>query len=196
MQHRHLLPDEIDQLLDGEVGFGVTPLRAHVESCPECESKLADARLIVDALEDLPHFVPSHRFADRVMAQVQVVEPWHIAFAETAKRFVPRSQPVRVLMGATASMMALAISGSALWLAFRADMALYAFNLVTDRARTVIVNGAADVIGSMFGQTGLDAVRTGGLTGLVVGSAVIVAAAGGATMGFRALATASRRTRE
>lgn len=196
MQHRHLLPDEIDQLLDGEVGFGVTPLKAHVESCPECESRLADARLIVDALEDLPHFVPPHRFADRVMAQVQVVEPWHIAFAETAKRFLPRSQPVRVLMGATASVMALAISGSAVWLAFRADMALYAFNLVTERSRAVIVSGAADVIGSMFGQTGLDAVRTGGLTGLVVGSAVIIAAAGGATMGFRALATASRRTRE
>ena len=196
MQHRHLLPDEIDQLLDGEVGFGVTPLKAHVESCPECESRLADARLIVDALEDLPHFVPSHGFAGRVMAQVQVVEPWHIAFAETAKRFLPRSQPVRVLMGATASVMALAISGSAVWLAFRADMAIYAFNLVTDRARAMIVNGAADVIGSMFGQTGLDAVRTGGLTGLVVGSAVIIAAAGGATMGFRALATTSRRTQE
>ena len=27
MNHRHLLPDEIDLLLDDEVGFGVTPLQ-------------------------------------------------------------------------------------------------------------------------------------------------------------------------
>jgi len=26
MNHRHLLPDEIDLLLDDEVGFGVNPL--------------------------------------------------------------------------------------------------------------------------------------------------------------------------
>ena len=43
MQHRHLHPNEIDLLLDGEVGFGVAPLRAHVEGCAECRAKLDDA---------------------------------------------------------------------------------------------------------------------------------------------------------
>ena len=33
MNHRHLLPDEIDLLLDDEVGFGVAPLKAHVRDC-------------------------------------------------------------------------------------------------------------------------------------------------------------------
>ena len=44
MKHRHLLPNEIDLLVDGEVGFGVAPLRAHVRECAECHAKLDEAR--------------------------------------------------------------------------------------------------------------------------------------------------------
>ena len=53
MNHRHLLPNEIDLLLDGEVGFGVAPLRAHVDGCEDCQARLARSRKVVDALEDL-----------------------------------------------------------------------------------------------------------------------------------------------
>ena len=76
MQQRHLLPNELDLLLDGEVGFGVAPLRVHAADCPACRARLADARVVVDALEGLPHFAPTARFTDQVMAQVQVIEPW------------------------------------------------------------------------------------------------------------------------
>ena len=51
MEHRHLLPDEIDHLLDGEAGFGVAPLMGHVEACSACRAELAEARQIVSALE-------------------------------------------------------------------------------------------------------------------------------------------------
>ena len=44
--HRHLLPDEIDLLVDDEVGFGMAPLREHAESCPECRRAVEDARLL------------------------------------------------------------------------------------------------------------------------------------------------------
>ena len=54
MNHRHLLPDEIDLLLDDEVGFGVAPLKAHIRDCAECRAKLDEAQLVVDALEDSP----------------------------------------------------------------------------------------------------------------------------------------------
>ena len=39
MNHRHLLPAEIDLLLDEEVGFGVSPLRAHVQACADCRAR-------------------------------------------------------------------------------------------------------------------------------------------------------------
>jgi hypothetical protein len=196
MQHRHLLPNEIDLLLDGEVGFGVSPLRGHVDECEPCRARLADARAVVEALERLPHFAPAVRFADQVLAQVQIVEPWHVAAINAAKRLVPQSAPMRVVMTASATVIAAAVSVSAVWLSFHADATLYAINLAADRARAALVNGAAGVIGDAFGQAGLDVVRSSGLTGLAISAGVVLAAIAGATFGFRALATASRRVRE
>jgi hypothetical protein len=196
MNHRHLLPNEIDLLLDGEVGFGVAPLRPHVDACDDCQARLARSRKVVDALEDLPHFAPRPRFADRVMAQVQIVEPWHVAMLDTARRFVPRSAPMRTLMTATASVVALGLTSGGVWLALHADLALYSFNLAAARARSGLMDTAAAVIGTAFGQSGLDALRSSGLRGLALGAGVMVVAAGGAAFGLRALASSSRRSRE
>jgi hypothetical protein len=196
MQHRHLLPNEIDLLLDGEVGFGVAPLRAHVDGCEDCQARLERSRKIVDVLEDLEHFAPSVRFADRVMAQVQIVEPWHVAALDTARRFVPQSASMRTVMAATASVVALALTSGAVWLALHADLTLYSLNLAAGRARTVLMDSAASIIGTAFGQGGLDALRSSGLRGLALGAGVMVVAVGGATFGLRALASSSRRTRE
>jgi len=199
MQHRHLLPNEIDLLLDGEIGFNVTPLRTHTDDCPDCEARLARARVIVDKLEHLPHFVPNARFADRVMQQVHIIEPWHVAALDTARRLVPQSRSMRVLMGATASVAAVLISGSAVWLAFRADVAMYAFHLATDRLRGALLTGVGHFVGDTFGQPVLDGLRTGGFAGfagIAMGAGVMLAAVGLATFGFKSLATVSRRTRE
>ena len=196
MNHRHLLPNEIDLLLDGEVGFGVSPLRAHVDECDDCQARLARSRRVVDALEDLERFAPSPRFADRVMANVQIIEPWHVAVLDTAQRFVPRSAPMRTLMTVTASAVALALTSGAVWLALHADVTLYSFNLAAGRARAALMDTAASVIGTAFGQSGLDALRSSGLRGLALGAGVMVVAVGGAAFGLRALATSSRRSRE
>ena len=79
MNHRHLLPDEIDQLLDDEVGFGAAPLKAHIAECDDCRGRLDDARAVTALIEKLPHLAPSHRFSERVMGEVQPFVPWHVA---------------------------------------------------------------------------------------------------------------------
>ncbi|HEY2849010.1 MAG TPA: hypothetical protein VGI97_03975 [Gemmatimonadaceae bacterium] len=196
MQHRHLLPNEIDLLLDGEAGFGVAPLQAHVAACEDCQARLARSRKIVHELEDLPRLAPRPQFADRVMAQVQIVEPWHVALAETARRFVPQSARMRVVMAATASAAALVLTSGAVWLALHADLAIYSFNLAAGRARGALVELGTSVVGTAFGQGGLDALRSSGLRGLALGTGVMVVAVGGAAFGFRALASSSRRSRE
>jgi hypothetical protein len=196
MNHRHLLPNEIDLLLDGEVGFGVAPLQAHVAACEDCQGRLARSRRVVDALEDLERFAPKPHFADRVMAQVQIVEPWHVAMLDTARRFIPQSAPMRIVMAATASIAALALTSGAVWLGLHADLALYSFNLAAGRARGALMDAAASAIGTAFGQSGLDALRSSGLRGLALGAGVMVVAVGGATFGLRALASSSRRSRE
>src|SRR5690349_6008952 len=157
MQHRHLLPNEIDLLLDGEVGFGVAPLRAHVEDCAECRTRLADAKLVTSALDNLPRFAPTPAFASRVLAQVQVVEPWHVALTSTAQRLVPASGPMRGLMAASAGAVALGISSAAVWLAFRTDVAMYLAGLVNDRVRLWLTTGFGEFARTVFGNGAIEA---------------------------------------
>src|ERR687889_1519171 len=106
MNHRHLLPNEIDLLVDGEAGFGVAPLRAHILECADCRERVDDARVVVDALERLPHFAPDSRLADRVMAQVPVFVPAHVAARDSVRRWLPQSSAARVAALATASTVA------------------------------------------------------------------------------------------
>lgn len=195
MEHRHLLPDEIDLLLDGEVGFGVTPLKTHVRRCAQCRDELERARSLVGALEHLPHLAPSPRFASSVMARVHVFEPWHVAAVDTARRWIPRSRPVRVLAGAMAMSLAFVLSAASLWLALRADAFMFFSGVLWDRARTRILEGLGSAVAGAFGQSALDALQSNGVLGVALLAAVALASAGIAAAGLRALATVSRRRR-
>jgi len=193
VEHRHLLPDEIDQLLDGEAGFGVAPLQAHVDACPACRAELAEARQVVSALERLPHLAPFPLFADRVMAQVQVFEPWHVTALDSIKRWVPASRSARLVgIGAT-SVFALLISVAAVWTAFRLDAFLFFFDLAGQRARAALFDAVGSAIANTFGDAAVDALRTGGMPA-VVGITGFLALVVLAAVGLRAvLATARRR---
>jgi hypothetical protein len=196
MQHRHLLPNEIDLLLDGEVGFNVTPLRAHVDECADCRARIADAKVVTSALDNLPRFAPTSAFSNRVLAQVQVVEPWHVALTSTVTRLVPQSRPMRVVMAASAGFIALGISSAAVWLSFRTDVAMYIAGLANDRIRGVITTGLGEFASTVFGAGAVEALGTKGPMAVAIGIGVAVVAAGSAAYGLRALAHASRRTRE
>lgn len=193
MQHRHLLSNEIDLLLDGEVGFGVAPLRSHADECAECSARLDEARLVSDALERLPHFAPRTGFGDRVMSQVQVVEPWYVAALDTARRFVPESRPLRLLALAVAGVSSAVFSASAVWIAFSADLSFQSASFVTGRVRAAVVSGAAQALETALGSAAAEAMRANGALAVAAGLAALVAAIGVAAFGFRALATASRR---
>lgn len=193
MEHRHLLPDEIDQLLDGEAGFGVAPLVAHVENCPKCRAQLAEAREVVSALERLPHFTPSPLFRDRVMAQVQVFEPWHVTALDTAKRWLPASRPARFIGLAATSVFALSVSLVAVWIAVRLDAFLFFFDLAGQRVRAAVFDSLGSAIASTFGTAAVDALRTGGVAAAVGVSGFLVLIIL-AAVGLRAVvATAHRR---
>lgn len=193
MQHRHLMSNEIDLLLDGESGFGVTPLRAHVDECAGCRLLLDEARVVADALERLPHFAPRTGFADRVMSRVQVVEPWHVAAVESARRLVPESRPLRVLALAGAAVMSVVVSASAVWIALSAELTFGSASVVTGRMRTALVGGAAQALEAALGSGAADAVRANGLIAVAAGALALVATVGAAAFGFRALATVARQ---
>lgn len=194
MLNRHLRPDEIDLLLDPEVGFGTQPLRAHVRDCPQCQAELDRAQEMLFVLEDLPHFTPSADFADRVMLHVQVFEPWHVAARNSLRQLVPASRPARVAAGVGLAASAGLMATGATWVLNHADLGLLLANVGLDRAQQAASAAMSELVLAAVGQTGLDAWSTGGVKVVVAAGAGFVAAASATVAGLRAL-TVSRARR-
>ncbi len=195
MNHRHLLPDEIDLLLDDEVGFGVAPLKAHVRDCADCQRQVDEARFVLEALEDVPHFAPSHTFADRVMSQVPVFVPWHVSARETAVQWLPRSSTARIAVGALAAAFGSVITVAALWIATQTDVLQLASGVAGDRARGVVIEAGGAVLSAVFGDHMFAIIQQTGTLGITAALLGLAAAAGGSIAGLRVLAAASSRRR-
>jgi len=196
MNHRHLLPDEIDLLLDDEVGFGVQPLKAHLDECDECRTRVDQARSVVDALEDVPHFAPSHRFSDKVLAQVPVFVPWHVTARDTALRWLPQSRPARIAVGALAMSTASLMTVVILWIATQSSVVAVATGAAGDQmVRGLLYNAGHEVLATVFGDQIFVAIQRTGSLGIAAALLGLVAAAGGSIAGLRALAAASSRRR-
>lgn len=191
MNHRHLLPNEIDLLVDGEVGFGVAPLRAHVRECAECQARLDEAQSVAQALEHLPHFAPSPLFADRVMAQVQVFEPWQVAAADSARRLVPRSRPARAVALALGGSVAALLTAAVLWLGARFDLLVFFSGVAVDRGRQMALGALRDAAVSTFGSAAVTLVQSNGVAGVAVALAMFAAISAVALAGLRSMALAS-----
>ena len=195
MHDRHLRSDEIELLLDGEEGFGVAPLKAHVRSCVSCRQELECARELMLALDSLPDFAPSVNFSDRVMSQVQVFEPWHVAATRTIEHVVPATRPARIAAGFGAAITAGLATAGATWIVARADMALILTQLGAEGVRDQVVAASNDVASTVLGQSGMTAIQSGslGLAAVAVGGFVAIVGMG--VVGLRALATTSHRGR-
>lgn len=193
MINRHLLPDEIDLLVDGDVGFGVAPLRAHARQCAECRARIDEALEVVNALEEMPHLAPSSLFADRVMSQVQVFQPWHVAARDTVTRFVPRSLPARIAAGAIGAVAASVLGVVSLWIGSRLGMLTFLSGTAFQRGREIATAVAESIIGAAFGPVALGVFQAMGAAGLVVSTLALLLGATAAVYGVRRLATASSR---
>ena len=192
MNHRHLLPNEIDLLVDGEAGFGVAPLRDHIDECPDCRVRYEDARFVVDALESLPHFAPDSRLADRVMAQVPVFVPAHVAARDSVARWMPKPGPARAAAVAVFASAAGLLTLAMVWLATQGEAAVFITGLLGDRVRTAVLGAARDVALTVLGESALAALQTTGAIGVSLLLAGFLLAAVGTVAGIRRLATASR----
>jgi len=195
MNHRHLLPDEIDLLLDDEVGFGVQPLKAHIRDCEDCRLQVEEARFVVDALEDIPHFAPSHTFADRVMAQVPVFVPWHVAARESIAQWLPQSRPARILVGTFATSVASVLTVAILWIATQTDVLVLASGAAGDRVRSLVFEAGRVVLATVFGDQMFRIIQSTGVVGVAAALLGLAAATAGSIAGLRSLAIASSRRR-
>jgi hypothetical protein len=193
MQHRHLLPDEIDLLLDEDGGFGLAPLRAHLDACPPCRARVAEARVVADALDRLGYDTPSFAFADRVMAKVEVFEPWHVAALDTARGLMPESTAGRVVVGAGAGLAVASLSTLGVAAALNAEAVLFAAELAVDRVRVAALESAAAAVSTFAGDQAWSVIQSGGGIAIAsVGAAMLGSLALGA-VALRALVAARRR---
>lgn len=190
---RHLLPSEIDLLLDGEVGFGTSPLKTHVRKCPTCRGELEEARATVRALEHLPHLAPSPLFAERVLSRVNIFVPWHVAVLDTLRGLVPSSRGGRIAFGVAGGSVAAAMSLLVLWIALRFDAVVFAVGILADRVRANILDAVGTLLAGALGDSAYALVRTSGLLGLTVLTLALVAAALLAATLLRTLAVNRRR---
>jgi hypothetical protein len=190
---RHLLPSEIDLLLDGEVGFGTSPLKTHIRKCPTCRSELAEARETVRALEHLPHLAPSPLFSERVLSRVNIFVPWHVAVLDTLRGLVPSSRGGRIAFGVAGGSLAAVMSVLVLWIALRFDAVLFAVGILADRIRSSILDAAGGLLAGALGDSAYTLVRSSGVLGLSVLTLALVAAALLAATLLRTIAVNRRR---
>jgi hypothetical protein len=190
---RHLLPEEIDQLLDGDVGFGTAPLKVHIRACATCRAELDEARALVRQLEHLPHYVPSAMFADRVLGQVQVFVPWHVTALDTLRGWMPRTRTGRAFAWTGFGSAAVVLTVLSLWLLTRLDAVIFAIDMVVGRVRAAVGSGLGDVVATLFGSTVVHAFRTSGAVGLWVALTVLLLFAAITARAMRAVVAGPRR---
>ena len=192
MQHRHLLPNEIDLLVDGESGFGVQPLREHVRDCADCRARLEEAKTVVASLAEVPLFSPRIGMADRVMSQVPVFVPWHVAARDAAIRLIPTSPTARVLAATLVAVVGSVFTGLTLWVATRGDMLAVFTGLLGEEARAAVTNAAGDLVVAMFGPQVVAAIQQAGPLVIAMAAGGFVVASVVTVLGLRLIATSSR----
>jgi len=188
---RHLLPEEIDLLLDGEVGFGTPPLKAHVRSCAVCSHELESARAIVRQLEHLPHIAPSPLFASRVLSHVQLFVPWHVALLDSVRGLVPQSRALRVAAAAMFATVAIALTVASVWVFARIDAVMFAADLVLERVRSAALGAVGSGMSALFGEAARP-LLAGGAMGLAMAALLLLVTGAAAATMIRVAAVRAR----
>ncbi len=170
----------------------MAPLRAHVRECPSCRAELEEARQIADQLEELPHFAPWVGLADRVMAQVPVFVPWHVAARDALARWVPEARPLRVAALTVGTAVASVLTIATLWLVTRGDLLALAAGLAGERVRDMAGDGARELAAALFGEQFLVLLQQTGMIGAGLAALGFITAAAVAVVGLRAVASSSR----
>jgi hypothetical protein len=121
----HLSPDDIDAWLTGSLA--PAGLR-HLDECPVCHAFAHAERELVDQIAALPLLAPRAEFADRVMASVQIPDPFAIrSLAATRRRFLASRKSVAI--AATLAIAVLgSMVGSAVWTLANQDTLVTAGN--------------------------------------------------------------------
>lgn len=192
MHHRHLLPNEIDLLVDEETGFGVQPLREHVHDCDSCRTQLEAARQVASSLSKLQLLAPRVGLADRVMTRVPVFVPWHVAARDSVRHWMPTGSVARAVAAVIVAVVGSLVTGLTLWIATRGDIIASLSGLLGEGARGAVARTAGDLVVALFGRQVFDAVQLVGPLGIGLAAGGFLISSVATVVGLRRIATSGR----
>ncbi|HYC53250.1 MAG TPA: hypothetical protein VEB19_19255 [Gemmatimonadaceae bacterium] len=178
--------------MDGDTGFGVQPLREHVATCGDCRARLSEAREVVAALSAMPLFAPRMGLADKVMAQVPVFVPWHVAARDAVRQWVPDSPVARALAAVVVAVVGTVVSGLTLWAATRGDVLSTLTAVVGEQARAGVADAAGSLVVALFGPQMVGVVQQLGPLGIALAGGGFLIASLATVFGLRSIATSGR----
>jgi len=130
--------------------------------------------------------------ADRIMTQVPVFVPWHVAARDAVVQWVPTTRPGRVLAAALVAVVGSIVTGLTLWIATRGEMLSVVTGLVGEEARSAATNAAGDVVVALFGPQVISAVQQVGPLGIAFAAGGFLVASVATVLGLRLIAASSR----
>lgn len=121
----HPATEEVEAYVAGSLSAADrATLESHLAGCPECTAEVEEWRALFAGLAALPQIEPSPGFADRVMAQVRVRQPWHVRIVIMLRRFLPSTTGGWLLATAILALPVLTMGGALTWLISRPWLSL------------------------------------------------------------------------
>ncbi len=142
---------------------------------------------------DFVEFIaPRYGLADRVMGQVPVFVPWHVAAWDALTPWVPAARPMRLVAAFGTAMVGALVTGGTLWVAARGDLVALITGLAGEGARTAATDAAGSLVVALFGPQVVTVIRQMGAWGLAAAAIGFAAASLATIVGLRHVATTTR----
>lgn len=184
---QHPAAERLESFVEGVLGAGDrAAVESHLLDCPRCQGAVEDLRSLFAALSRLERFSPSLGFANRVMLQVRIPEPWYAKAGQYLQPLVPKSTRGWAFASALLALPVVAFSAIVFWLTSKpyvSGQGLIAFtaralwergSALFDSVATGVVQSDVMLAFVRAVQTLLEAGATGaGLLGLGVASITV-----------------------
>lgn len=145
----HPTPDRFEAYVEGTLAAGDRAvLESHLVTCGRCQAEVEEWRALFTGLAALPRFAPAPGFMERVLAGVQVREPWAVRAAAWIRRLVPRTTRGWALAAAFLALPVITSAGALGWLLTRPMLTLQGLWLFT---RDRVGDAVATLVGRSAG---------------------------------------------
>src|SRR5262245_48615781 len=140
----------------------------------------------------MPLIAPRYGLADRVMSQVPVFVPWHVAARDSVTQWIPASPGLRLLAASLIGVAGTLISGATLWVATRGDLVSVVTGLAGEGAQVAAANAAGDLLVAVFGPQVVTVVQQLGPIGIGVAAGGFALSSLATVFGLKRVAATTR----